>query len=221
MSIIEAMRLDSGLFDSVRSSKSHVPDEVEDEDLSLCEWPGCALPASHKAPASREQIEANGGPLYHSFCLDHVRAYNSSYNYLDGMSDKEIDAFVKASVTGMRPTWAMGAQQAGGPNEWLRMRVQELLQRWRYDGSAPSKASPTSAPAKILPADRKALEILGFNKDEGVPSSEEIKARYKSLIKKFHPDTLSGNSTDGKEARADRLVKILLAHDHLKTREFL
>ena len=215
------MRLDSGLFDSVLSSRSREPDEAEDEGLSLCEWPGCALPASHKAPASRKQIEAHGEPLYHLFCLDHVRNYNSSYNYLDGMSDEEIGAFVKASITGMRPTWAMGAQQGGNPREWLRHRVQELLQRWRSDGSASSTISSESTSARILPADRKALEVLGFDGDDGVPSSEKIKARYKFLIKKFHPDALGDDNVDDKEALSDKLIQILSAHDHLKARDFL
>ena len=215
------MRLDSGLFDSVRSSRGREPDEVEDEGLSLCEWPGCALPAAHKAPAPRKQIEAHGEPLYHSFCLDHVRSYNSSYNYLDGMNDEEIDAFVKASVTGMRPTWAMGAQQGGSPSEWLRHRVQELLLRWRSDGSASSTASSASTSAGILPADRKALEVLGFDGDDDIPSSGEIKARYKLLIKKFHPDALGGDSDGDKEALSDKLIQILSAHDHLKARNFL
>ncbi len=215
------MRLDSGLFDSVRSSRNREPDEMEDESLSLCEWPGCALPARYKAPASREQIEAHGEPFYHLFCLNHVRSYNSSYNYLDGMSDEEIDAFVKASVTGMRPTWAMGAQQGSNPNEWLRHRVQELLQRWRSDGSAPSRVSSAKTSARILPADRKALETLGFDGDNKIPSSKEIKARYKLLIKKFHPDALGDDSANDKEALADKLIQILSAHDHLKARDFL
>ena len=30
---------------------------------------------------------------YYCFCVDHVRQYNATYNYFDGMSDTEVKAF--------------------------------------------------------------------------------------------------------------------------------
>ena len=46
---------------------------------------------------------------YYNFCVDHVRQYNHSYNYFDGMSDVEVDEFRKDAITGHRPTWKSGA----------------------------------------------------------------------------------------------------------------
>ena len=43
------------------------------------------------------------------FCIDHVRQYNASYNYFDGMSDAEVEDFQKDAMTGHRPTWKVGA----------------------------------------------------------------------------------------------------------------
>ena len=45
---------------------------------------------------------------YWRFCLEHVREYNSSYNYFAGMSDDAVARYQKDAVTGHRPTWKMG-----------------------------------------------------------------------------------------------------------------
>ena len=46
---------------------------------------------------------------YYLFCLEHVRQFNASYNYFDGMSNAEVEAYQKDSVIGHRPTWKVGA----------------------------------------------------------------------------------------------------------------
>ena len=45
---------------------------------------------------------------YYIFCIDHVRQYNASYNYFDGMNDREVEDFQKDALTGHRPTWNVG-----------------------------------------------------------------------------------------------------------------
>ena len=220
------MKLNSKLFDSVRIHKPRRNGNAGDGWRGCCEWPGCNRPAAYRAPLARveaEKARAGGRRQHHLFCLDHVRIYNRSYDYFAGMNNQQIDDFRKASLTGLRPTWAMG-RQAGTrhvPGEWLRRRVQELLQRWQQDGK-PAAASAASAPprgagrrpASLLPADREALKALGFVVNGTIPAGGEIKARYKSLVKRFHPDA------QGAARSGDRLIRILRAHDHLKARAF-
>jgi len=50
---------------------------------------------------------------YFCFCLDHVREYNASYNYFQGMTDADVARYQKDAVIGHRPTWAMGANGSG------------------------------------------------------------------------------------------------------------
>ena len=224
------MRLDSRLFDSVRTRKPRRNGNAEDLPHRCCEWPDCSRPAAHKAPLAHKEAEkarAAGKPQHHFFCLDHVRIYNRSYNYFAGMNHQEIDAFRKASLTGLRPTWVMGRQGAGPrhvPGEWLRRRVQDLLRRWQQDGRTAATASAprrkmSRNPGNLLPADREALKTLGFVANGKIPAGGEIKARYKSLVKRFHPDA-QGDAATGSVARGDRLIRILRAHDHLKARAF-
>ena len=50
---------------------------------------------------------------YYLFCLDHVRQFNASYNYFDGWSNAEVEAFQKDAVIGHRPTWKAGSAGEG------------------------------------------------------------------------------------------------------------
>jgi DnaJ-class molecular chaperone len=58
-------------------------------------------------------------------------------------------------------------------------------------------------------AERKALDTLGL---EPGATADEIKAQYKSLVKRFHPD-----ANGGSRAMEDRFREIVQAYDYLKT----
>ena len=51
-------------------------------EVTLCDHPGCAAPAIHRAPKARNRLND-----YYWFCLDHIREYNRSWNYCAGMTD--------------------------------------------------------------------------------------------------------------------------------------
>ena len=92
------MKLNSKYFDGIRIKKG----KAEPETFT-CEWPDCEAVGNHKAPKGR-----NAEGEYFRFCVNHVKAYNKSYNYFDGMADNDIGAWIKASQTGHRPTWKLG-----------------------------------------------------------------------------------------------------------------
>ena len=244
------MRLDSRLFDSVRIRKPRRAEDAENAARFCCEWPSCALPATHRAPLARKEerrARANGKRHYRRFCLHHVRIYNSSYDYFAGMSNHEINAFRQASLTGLRPTWIVGQQGATSRHvagEWLRRRIRNLLESWHAGEEAQSGRESGPAPGgafkrrgfamgngrNLLPADMEALQTLGFVASGRIPPGDEIKARYKSLVKRFHPDSRNnvppsaaeeGGASHENAACGDRLIRILRAHDHLKARAFL
>ncbi|MCB1513070.1 MAG: molecular chaperone DnaJ, partial [Hyphomicrobiaceae bacterium] len=101
------MKLNSKYFDSIRVAPRREREERERSTRSRlpdCQWKGCPEKAQHKAPRGR----GRDGEYFH-FCLDHVRQYNASYNYFDGMSDSEVERFIKDAVTGHRPTWKVAA----------------------------------------------------------------------------------------------------------------
>src|ERR1700748_1051796 len=95
------MKFDSPLFDRIRVKPS------EDRRMltahPCCGRPDCMTAATQRAPKGRNRERE-----YWSFCLDHVREYNQSYNFFAGMSDAAVMAYRKDALTGHRPTWKMG-----------------------------------------------------------------------------------------------------------------
>ena len=113
--------------------------------------PGCAAQGEYRAPKSRQALNQ-----YWWFCLEHVRAYNATWDYYRGMSPGEIEAQVRADTSWQRPTWPLG--QIGGRID------DEVLRRaagaFHADPAAirPERADP-GAPPEL----REPLQTLGLH----------------------------------------------------------
>src|ERR1700682_4945541 len=83
--------------------------------VRLCDHPGCAAGGEFRAPKSRLELER-----YYWFCLEHVRAYNTAWNYYAGMSETEIEAVIRHDTVWQRPTWKLGQRHT--PSYGARMR---------------------------------------------------------------------------------------------------
>jgi DnaJ domain len=210
------MKINSKLFDRIRIKPRHA--ETPRAEVPQCGWEGCPLPGPYRAPKSHRSTGE-----YHNFCLEHVRHYNQAFNYFaDATEDKIEEMLRRAAATGERPTWGMGANAHGHGNPKPR-------QKRARDFSAKRFADPhnlfarlarnqgrnpiTERERRILEADRRALETLGL---DGRKTSPEIKAAYKSLVKKHHPDANGGDRSS-----EDRLRTIIAAYTHLKTKGFV
>ena len=112
LSILRPMKTTSKYFDKIRVSTAReaaAAERAAKDRQPPCQWKGCDKPGPHRAPMGRGR-----DGQYYFFCVDHVRQYNQSYNYFDGMNDSEVADFQKDAMTGHRPTWKMGAGIAGG-----------------------------------------------------------------------------------------------------------
>jgi hypothetical protein len=49
---------------------------------------------------------------FFQFCLEHVKAYNATYNYFSGMNDEALAAYAKQEEIGHRPTWKLGVNSS-------------------------------------------------------------------------------------------------------------
>lgn len=172
--------------------KAHAP---------TCEKEGCEKPGGSKAPKGRG---AEG--QYWNFCVDHAREYNKNYNYFSGMEADEVAEFAKKAETGHRPTWKMGGNATA--RDWER--------RQRAKASKARAADPFSFTEDAVPprektihkAERKALDTLGLDHKA---SKDEITARFKSLMSRYHPDLNGGDVSD-----QDRLRDVIQAYKLLK-----
>jgi DnaJ domain len=196
------MKFDSPLFDKIRVKPGE--DRRRDPGAPCCEWKGCANAATHRAPKGR------GNENEHwRFCLDHVRQYNHSYNYFAGMSADDVSKYQKDAVTGHRPTWKMGTGNAPGGMEFNATDPLNLFREFNGGAGWRRRAEQAAPTRTVRNAERKALDVLGL--DVGV-EAVEIKARFKELVKRHHPDANGGD-----RACEDKLREIIQAYNYLKS----
>jgi curved DNA-binding protein CbpA len=203
------MKFDSPLFDRIRVKPDQ--DRRVRTDGPGCQWPGCDCSATHRAPKGRLREGE-----YWRFCLEHVREYNHSYNYFAGMSDDAVARFQKDALTGHRPTWKLGmnAKEPGTGRGPRRFQPgfgpgSDPFGFFGEDVSARAGQDQTRESRVVRNAERKALDALGL--DAGATGAD-IKARFKLLVKRHHPDANGGDRTC-----EDKLREIIQAYNYLKS----
>ncbi|MGH6768335.1 MAG: J domain-containing protein [Xanthobacteraceae bacterium] len=174
-----------------------------------CEWPGCNGAATHRAPKGRTRENE-----YWRFCLDHVREYNHSYNFFSGMSTDDIAKYQREAVVGHRPTWKMGMNggKPTGRSHAARFGPggdDDVFGLFGETGARNAEHLRRRETRVIRNAERKALETLGL---EGEATTQEIKLRFKTLVKRHHPDANGGDRSS-----EDRLREIIQAYNYLKS----
>jgi hypothetical protein len=205
-----------------KESKESLFDRIRvkpDQDRRLkathppCEWPGCNGAATHRAPKGRTQEKD-----YWRFCLDHVRAYNHSYNFFAGMSTDDIARYQRDAVVGHRPTWKMGMNGTGkatGRSRGARFgpafnEAEDPFEMFPGSGKGADREHLRRGETRVIRnAERKAFETLGL---DGEATTVEIKAKFKMLVKQHHPDVNGGD-----RSTEDRLREIIQAYNYLKS----
>jgi hypothetical protein len=159
-----------------------------------------------------------------SFCLDHVRSYNKSYNYFAGMSDTDVLTWQRHAVTGHRPTWPLGqncASHNGRHHDTDAGAGQRAGEKRVHDpfdvlGGGPDRNGSARGPARTLRpvrnSDLKSLHSLGLDE---TATSDQVKTRYKTLVKRLHPD-----ANGGSRANEDKLREIIQAYGRLRETGF-
>jgi curved DNA-binding protein CbpA len=207
----------SKYFDSIRISgnKRAKPTARAEPLRAPCEWKGCTNPGAHRAPKGRGREGE-----YFLFCIEHVRQYNATYNYFDGMSDTEVEDFRRDALTGHRPTRKLGANAAanGSGERGLHgeppadtsgsaARVKDPHAFFAERARA-AREEAKAARRKLKPLEKKSLQTLHL---PDTATKDEIKARYKELVKEHHPDTNGGDARS-----ADKLREVIQAYNLLK-----
>jgi hypothetical protein len=155
-----------------------------------------------------------------------VREYNATYNYFDGMSDREVADFQKDALTGHRPTWKMAANswapgmregRTGAPRETPDTadpaaagddpppNDPSAFFAWR---ARQSRSTPVENRRQLRPLEKKAMTTLGLKQGA---TKDEIKGRFKELVKLHHPDANGGDTRS-----EEKLREIIQAYNYLK-----
>jgi curved DNA-binding protein CbpA len=193
-------------FEKIRVRRD--PEEELKSRAPRCQWDGCEEAGTHRAPVGRMREGE-----YFRFCFPHVREYNKGFNYFSGLAEGDIARYQKEALTGHRPTWKMGASGAARTApDFSQARsgragyYRNVRDPFNLFGTSRENGPPRERKARPLEA--KALETLGL---DAKATGEDIKARYKQLVKRHHPDANGGDR--GSE---DRFRDVLSAYRVLK-----
>ena len=166
---------------------------------NICEWDSCKNVGKFKAPAERDNSKN-----FKWLCEEHIKLFNKSWNYFEGMSQGEIENFLKSDLTWHRPT-----QKFGSTDNFFNILWNNTLNdKFKIFEENGTKSIYTNNYKNLCEKDKDAFRImeLEFSADRTA-----IQKKFKSLVKKFHPDKHSGN-----KQYEDKLKKITLAYSHLK-----
>ena len=164
---------------------------------NICGWNNCNKSGKFKAP-----LEKDNSKNYEWLCEEHIKLFNGNWNYFDGMSQNEIEDFLKSDLTWHRPT-----QKFNSSDNFFNILWNNALND-KFNFFKEEKINNNLNGRKLNEKDKDAFAIMGLELNASWPI---IKKQFKTLVKKFHPDRNPGN-----KGFEDKLKKITLAYSHLK-----
>ena len=164
---------------------------------NICDWDNCKEIGDFKAP-----LEKDNSKNYRWLCEDHIKLFNKSWDYFEGMNQSEIEDFLKSDITWHRPT-----QKFGSADNFFNILWNNALND-NFSFFNQEKNLNNLNGRKLNDKDRSAFKIMGLEFNADWPA---VRQKFKTLVKKFHPDRNSGN-----KQFEDKLKKITLAYSHLK-----
>ena len=163
----------------------------------ICDWNNCKEKGEYKAP-----VEKDNSKKYRMLCLEHVKEFNKNWNYFSGMDDNQVIDFLKSDMIWHKPTQSFSSSDNFFKILWnnaLNDEVQKMKLR---------NQNSDMRQFKFDHKDIKAFSILGVS--VGL-KWQKVQEKFKTLVKKFHPDMNAGN-----KKYEEKLKLITLAYTQLK-----
>jgi hypothetical protein len=175
--------------------KKDAPKATAKSHARLCAVKNCDQPGECRVPKSRENLTD-----YLFVCTAHARAYNEAWDFFKGMDDNDIERFRDEALFGHRPTWPMGKRAARPRTGQGPLHFHDGHAVFDEDGE--ENGQPRRPERQLTRLQITAMDTLQLAHNATL---NEIKARYKELVKRFHPDANGGDR--GAEERLKQVIK--------------
>ena len=153
----------------------------------ICAFLNCKEEGIYPAPKSRTDINS-----YKYYCIEHIRDFNKSWNFFEGLTEEEFENEIRKSTTWDRPSWKFGTSN----ND---KKINDPFNF--FNDIEDTKFSKKKVDSKLLSS----WKLLELNPTTNI---EEVKKQYKLLAKKWHPD----KNLKLKDDASDMFVKITNAY---------
>ena len=151
-----------------RQSKYFAP---QNENIKhICDHPGCNKAGEYRAPKDRNLKE------YYWFCLEHVQAYNSKWNYYGDETFVEEEVLHQKFKFSSHVKYNFGFDLNGD---------YDFFNKYSY--------SSHSDNIRLSAEEREGLRLMELSYDE--LNVDSLKKAYKSSVKKYHPDLNKADKT--------------------------
>ena len=174
----------------------------EDYRIRLCDKETCENKGDYKAPKSRSNLNN-----YYFFCLKHVTEYNKSWDFYKGLSVDQIELSIRKDTVWDRPSWPL----KGNPSNVMDQLKEFLINDYSLfekEKEIQDFLRNKLVDENVTNEEHKSLKILELKLPISV---DEIKKRYKKLVKIFHPDVNDDNkNAERKFKEITEAYKILL-----------
>ena len=144
-----------------------------------CDHPECTETGIHRAPRARDALNS-----YYWFCLDHVRDYNKAWNYYANMSEAEVESERRKDTFWHRPTWPLGRK-----GEFIA----EMRDPFDLFGGAFGQKGDKDESKAAFRENAPELAALATMDLKPPVTIQALKAKYKFLVKMYHPDANGGD----------------------------
>lgn len=162
-----------------------------------CQQKSCSSEGLYKAPKYRNSdIKDQHDWIW--LCKQHVREYNSNWNYYQGMNEDEIYYSWKQGIVGDRPTFHL-----------LHMSYKSKIfsniefQRDEKNDFITQESSYIENKRLFDPNVRKALSFFNLSPSY---TKEELMLSYRNYVKKYHPDHNQGDQ------KSSEMLKMTIEH---------
>ena len=163
----------------------------------ICDWENCCEDGKFKAP-----LERDNSKKFRLLCLNHIKEFNKSWNYFENMNENEIQNFIKSDLVWHKSTKSFGSSDNFFSILWNNALDDNLN---IFTNSSFKKYKKSNFSEK----DKDAFRVLDL---ECSTKWEDIQKKFKSLVKKYHPDKNLGS-----KKYEDKLKKITLAYSQLRS----
>jgi len=174
----------------------------EKKIIKICDSENCNEKGEYRAPKSRIRLNE-----YFYFCLKHIKEYNKSWDFYKGLTVNQIELSMRKDTVWDRPSWPL----KGDPNKVLD-QINEFISNdynlFKKDKDFREFDKNRLEDVSLTPEQNKALQLFGLKLPVNL---EELKKKYKKLVKIFHPDVNDNNKeAENKFKEINESYKLLL-----------
>ncbi|MEE2694730.1 MAG: DnaJ domain-containing protein [Pseudomonadota bacterium] len=183
-----------------KKSTKHSNFFKEDCSKKRCDEVNCENIGEYYAPKSPNNHER------YLFCLEHIRLYNKRWDFFAGKSQDEIYEYQKNDFLKDKPTKPFSI----GSISKIKFQFNYFFDKQKIRFRKKRKRFEKNGNYSFNEQVEHSLMILNLTSNS---NQDELKKRYKILVKKYHPDVK--NDLSNKEIKMkdiNKAYKILLDH---------